>query len=231
MQPAPGIQRQGGGSSTSSLMALLSLKLLLLAFFILLTVLAQFENEKVKKVVDSVNKTFEGRVEVNRTINPLPGADGIQQGGAPALSELSRLFRSYLPKASMEVDPALGELRLEMPANELFLRDSTQLNGRAERLIDRVAVELSRRQDWNADYDLELLNGFDPQAMERLLDSQGQSPVFLRAGALVRSFLDRDLAADRISGGLLPEKAGKVRIVVRLWGGEGEPDQPAELNP
>lgn len=230
MQTAPGIQRQGG-SSTSSLMALLSLKLLLLAFFILLTVLAQFENEKVKKVVDSVNQTFEGRVEVNRSIDPLPGADGVQQGGAPALSELSRLFRSYLPTTSMEVDPALGELRLEIPAEELFLRDSTQLNGRAERLIDRVAVELSKRQDQDADYDLELLNGFDPQTMKSLLDSSGQSPVFLRAGALVRAFLDRDLVAGKISGGLLPDNAGKVRMVVRLWGGEGEPEQPTEFTP
>lgn len=231
MQTVPGIQRQATGGGTSSLMALLSLKLLLLAFFILLTVLAQFENEKVKKVVDSVNKTFEGRVEVNRTIDPLPGADGIQQGGAPALTELSRLFRSYLPTAGIEVDPALGELRLEVPAEEIFLRDSTQLNGRAERLIDRIAAELLKRQDLAGDYDLELLNGFDPSTMQSLLDSSGQSPVLLRAGSLVRSFLERDLAAEKLSGGLLPNSTDNVRIVVRLWGDEGESDKPVEPRP
>lgn len=231
MRTEPGIQRQGSGSGTSSLMALLSLKLLLLAFFILLTVLAKFETEKVKEVVASVNKTFEGRVEVNRSIDPLPGADGIQQGGAPALSELSRLFRSYLPTANMEVDPALGELRLEVPVEDVFLNGSTHLNGRAERLIDRIAAELATRDANEQDYDVELLNGFAPQSMERLLDSAGEDPVFVRAGALVRAFIDRDLPESKLSGGLLPGKEGRVRMVVRLWGGEGEPDDVPETRP
>ncbi|MFD1379429.1 hypothetical protein [Fodinicurvata halophila] len=131
----------------------------------------------------------------------------------------------------MEVDPALGELRLEVPVEDVFLNGSTRLNGRAERLIDRIAAELAVREANEQDYDVELFNGFARQSMGHLLDSAGKDPVFMRAGALVRAFIDRDLPESKLSGGLLPGEEGQVRMVVRLWGGEGEPDDVPETRP
>lgn len=212
----------GGGSG--GMVALLSLNLLLLAFFILLTALATFEQQRLVEVVRSVNETFQGRVAAPPREDTPPVGDWPTPQTSATLSLLGQLFRANFPLARMEVDPARGEMRMELDAATLFPGEGAEPGAAAHRLLDGLVTALQSRG--GEGYELEFFHGYDAGDRGRLVESEGSAPVFLRTGALIGEMTGRGIAEAHLSGGLLPGSDGQVRVVLRLWGEPGEPASP-----
>jgi hypothetical protein len=207
--------RQDRTEGDPNLVALLSLKLLLLAFFILLTALAQFETDKVALVVSSVNEAFDGRVQSEQDLSSVPAAAGPVDGSTRLTERVRNLFSSTLPMARIERDDVNGELRVELPIDELFHRRSERLKAGPAVLLGRLAALLGPERPEGTDYRLEMLVGVDEGSLSRLASEPEALPP-RRAGTLARDFARRGMPPAKLSVGLLPGLDARVRLVLRV---------------
>lgn len=214
----PPLRGEGG------LVALLSLNLLLLAFFILLTALASVEQQRLVQVVQSLNETFQGRVQATPPEDAEPIGDWPLSQSAGSLDPLGQLFRSSFPLARLELDSEQGEMRLQLPAEQLFPGDGSQPGAGARLLLDSIAAALQARE--GAGYEVEFFHGYEPRDRHRLVQSGGADPLLLRAGALVSEMSRRGVGESHLSVGLMPGSGDQVRVVLRVWGQPGEPAAP-----
>mgnify|MGYP000665665111 CR=1 FL=1 len=206
--------------SSGNVMLMLSLKLILLAFFILLTTMAEFDEERSREVMESVAVTFVGEVPavVGRQ-NPEAGTGALQ--GAKALkTQLKSLFKQSVPAVQVEESADGSVLRLEMDARDLFQRGSTALAPERRALLRRMVESLTGGPGSKQFYELQFLHAYPEIA------AIGQNSLaVLRGGALVRRLRQQGVNAEKMSAGLWPVSAegpdmGRISLAVHLYNTE-----------
>ncbi len=204
-----GVQHQPGPrQSNSHIMALLSLKVLLLAFFILLNALATFEDERSTAVLDSVREAFRGVVPAQENYAEEVAAIGIHDGPEDVVEALGRLFDNTLP-ITQRTDAANSRiLQIDFSVEDFFLAQGSLVAGEGLDTLRAIAAVLSDQRFATEDYRVDLLYGLS--GAETGLE--GRAIPLRRAGALVRTLERERIPSDRLSAGLMPSFAGRLRL-------------------
>ncbi len=197
-----------------NLVAMLSLYLLLLAFFILLNALSRLESDRTRTVIESINEAFDGQVRAPSSAKPYSAALGPLEDAAALIEELRQLFDSMLPAIASETAADGPVLRLELSAEVLFMPRSSALRGGRAPLIERIARALRKAENAGLFVELELFHGLAaaPSAAQAAAGLEVQ-----RMGVLVRAFAERGVPAERLSVGVLADKAGIVQLIFRVY--------------
>lgn len=200
--------RQTHPKSNSHIIALLSLNILLLAFFILLNALSTFEEERRSAVVDSVRQAFQGVLPAQFNISAAPAAIDIFEGAENVVEALHQLFGNNLPIVETMESPGTWTLRVDVPVEELFAEGGEALAPEGAETLRLIAGVLGDERFATPGYHVDLLYGVSSA------DSgiEGHRPALKRAGALVRALERQGLPPARLSSGLMPAFAGKVRF-------------------
>ncbi len=215
--PHQGVQKD------PNIVALLSLQLLLLAFFILLNALSKFEDEKTRRVLESVNDTFNGQVQAVRNASTYKGAIGSLDDGRSLVAELKQLFTSTLPATRVEQTSRANLFRLELPAAQLFEADSAELRSGRPGLLKRISDVLKRRQAQGQSFRLRWLHGVDSTGDRRLAAPGPGLLEIRRLGHVAEELLARGVEAERLAVGVEPIGGGRMVLEIRLAAGAGEP--------
>ncbi len=215
-----------------NVVALLSLKLLLLAFFILLNTLSKFEDEKTRRVLESVNDAFNGQVQSVRNADSRSGAVGALNDSRSLIAELQRLFKTQLPAVKVKKSDQAGQFRLELPAQRLFRDGNAQLRRGRMVLLKRVSEALRRRQAAGLDFRLRLFYGVETTRERRFGAPVPTLLEIRRISRLLEEFEAREVARDRLSMGIEPRQEGRVILEFTLPGpAEAEPEPEPEPEP
>jgi hypothetical protein len=201
-------QQPGGRQSNSHIVALLSLKILLLAFFILLNALASFEEERRDAVLDSVRQAFEGVLPAQGNLSSSPAALDVFEGADRVIESLKNLFGDDLPIVERRDNPNSWTLQVDFPASDLFAGDGRELAPEGAETLRIIGAVLEDPRFADLGYRVDLLYG----VRGRSSGIDGHRAAMSRAGALVRELDRQGLEASRISTGLLPSFAERVRI-------------------
>ena len=197
-----------------NIVALLSLKLLLLAFFILLNALSKFEDEKTRRVLESVNDAFNGQIRAVRNVSSYSGAIGSLQDSRTLVVELLRLFRASIPAADVTKAERGERFLIEFPADALFRQRRVELRTDSQGVLKRLADTLRQRQEIGLDFAVTIFNGV-ASTRDRRLSSGGTRLLEIRRGnRLIEELQARGIEAGRLSMGLLPGAAGRIRIEI-----------------
>ena len=210
-QPGPpqsGPSRSGRRQSNSHIVALLSLKVLLLAFFILLNSLASFEEERRSAVVDSVREAFRGLLPAEHSVNANPSGLDVLEGGDDVVDTLKQLFGSDLPLVELPAASDARVLQIDLTADELFESDGSALSPDGAETLRLVAGVLADPRFARQQARIDALYGLSGRAS----GLAGNRAPLLRAAAVVRALEREGLAPSRLSAGLLPDFAGKLRL-------------------
>lgn len=215
-----------------NVVALLSLKLLLLAFFILLNTLSKFEDEKTRRVLESVNDAFNGQVQSVRNADTRSGAVGALNDSRSLIAELQQLFKTRLPAVKVEKTERSTQFRLELPAQELFRDGNAQLRRGRMVLLKRVSEALRRRQEAGLEFQLRLFYGVETTGERRFGAPVPTLLEIRRVSRLLEEFEAREVAPERLSLGIEPRQAGRVVFEFTLPGlAEPRAEPGAESEP
>lgn len=201
-----------------NVVALLSLKLLLLAFFILLNTLSKFEDEKTRRVLESVNDAFNGQVQSVRNVSSSSGAVSVLNDSRSLIAELQRLFKTQLPAVKVAKSERATQFRLELPAQELFRDGSAQLRRGRMVLLKRVSEALRRRQAAGLDFQLRLFYGVESTGQRRFGAPLPTLLEIRRVSRLLDEFEAREVAPERLSLGIEPLQTDSVVFEFTLPG-------------
>lgn len=205
-----------------NIILMLSLYLLLLAFFILLTTISQFEQERTREVVESVNVTFEGKVVASESL-PNPNAGTGALDGSPSLSDqVKSLFKQTIPTVEVEESADGTVMRIEMDARALFRRDSTALAPGRSALFRRLAEALTEGSSRQGFFELRF-----EHAVPQGAGVGRNSLSVLRGGAVARRLGDLGVAREKLAATIWPVaadsgKMNKVALAVHLFEKEVE---------
>jgi hypothetical protein len=109
----------GSESSNSGQVLALSLFLMLLAFFIVLNAISDFEETRVKPILDSLEKSFAAE-----TIPPTDTNPSVQESESLSVDEgdvterLEALFRSQIPTYEAATNKTKGTMHVRLPLDE-----------------------------------------------------------------------------------------------------------------
>ena len=210
-------------SGSNSLISLLSLKLLLLAFFILLNALSDLEALKVRAVLESVTKAFDGRLNVESNITVRGAAEGPLDGADLMLVEIGELFQDMLPAVSKENTSTSSVMVLELPIGTFFARTSSRLQAGRSRLLDRLAEKLVEFEAAGVPFAVGLFHG------RRSGSDVPEDLRVERVSVLVQGLLARGLSWDRLSFGFYDAPAESFRLELRIAEGGGPSDATGEV--
>ncbi len=201
--------RRPSDPGDANIVSLLSLNLLLLGFFIVLTSLTSYEDDRKRLVLESVNEAFNGRVHAVRSYNDSSsGLDNLDQIEF-LLGRVGEIFGSALPAVRAERAADAPIVSFAVPAETLFAPDSTVLRPGRWLLLRRLVEALTDERRAALSYDLTVFHGMPD-------GGDADSLEMRRLGALARTLVGRGLPAERLSVGLDPGAARKVRFVLRV---------------
>lgn len=209
---------------------LLSLKLILLAFFILLNAISEFEEEKTRAVIESVNRTFSGTLDAPMLPRSTPdvGRLGALPRAHTYLSEIGSLFESLVPTSRSEQTERATMLRVELPAAALFVAGQDRVRPDRMLLVRRLAKAMRRDAAGNLSYTLEFVHEVAPSARNRVVAAGPQALEVRRARTLTAHLIEQGLPPEALSIGLLPGRPDVVQFVVRLRGNGPASESPVE---
>ncbi len=212
------ITKQKENADDRNLVAMLGLNLILLAFFIVLTALAGVSDEKASAVMESVNQTFDPRLQS-------PAARYEQTLAEPAPSDqifdnIGDLLTETFPEVEVVENSAGTALRIVVPHSLVFISSQPVVIAESqERLASRLWVALSRYEDKGGTSEVRLLHGLG--ANQTLKFDQ----TFNGRGNLVTRHLDRLVSVFEQAGfrahqlvvGVEQGYPDKFLIVIRLF--------------
>ena len=213
MDDIENLQQSGSvqtGSQTTALF--LALYLLVLAFFIVLVTISSVEDVKSKAVMDSLTSTFTSLLPPTTDLTVFASRDGDLLAGEAFQEELASLFATTIQVAKVEIVQPGRLMRVSLPADSLFMEESTKIRDAQIPLLDRVVASLSSASP-GLRHDMEFLVGSPT-------DKQGDLPTgetleMARAGAFARVMLARGVPPHSVSVGLRPGRADE--IVMRFF--------------
>jgi len=198
----------GQRQSNSHIVAMLSLKILLLAFFILLNSLASFEEERRAAVVDSVREAFRGLLPASENLSVNPSGIAALDGGEDVADTLKQLFGDDLPLVELPESSGARIVQFDLPVGDLFAEGGNELQPEGAETLRLVAGVLTDARFAGQQLQVDVLYGLAGPSSG--LD--GNHTALLRAALLVRALEREGVAPARLSAGLLPDFAGRVRL-------------------
>lgn len=178
--------------------------LVLLSFFIMLVGLSETQSARASAVAQGLRLLFPaqpGRMERDKDLTT---------PGAAALAKLGRDLEGLYRLIEVEQDGRGEELRVTLPASELFLPDRPDLRGDSTRLLDRVVAACGAAPPCSR---LEV--AFSLGRPER--DQQGGALALAvrRDGAFARALVARGASPDAVSVGIDHNQPERASIVFR----------------
>lgn len=200
----------------ANIVSLLSLNLLLLGFFILLTALSNYQEDRQRLVLESVNEAFNGRVPADRSYSDSSsGLDNLEEIES-LLDDVGELFGSALPAVRTKRAADRPVVRFELPDTTLFAPDSVDLRPGRWLLLGRLIEVLTEERRRNIPFELSILHGVAPGLPPRSLEEASGSLVVRRLDSLATALVARGLPAGRLSVGIQPGRARVVSFVLRV---------------
>lgn len=228
MEPSFGQDARPRGDP--NMVALLSLKLLLLGLFILLNALSEYEQDRARRVIDSVNEAFNGQVQAARSHADHAAGLGALEEAATSLDTAGQLFEQVAPVVRRETTREGERLWLELPASTLFRSGDVVLRSGRQHLLSRFAEALAVNRG-RAAIQVELLHGTARDAYGALAAAGPRALEPRRAGTLARHLTRLGLDPAWLSVGLLPGAPGRLRLVVTLSENPAGPKRDGEGAP
>ncbi len=210
---------------------LLSLNLILLAFFILLNALSQFEQDKARAVLDSIDKAFNGDITSPQSRSTYQASLGALPETKDLVNEVGSLFESITPATRTEKTQRAPVLRIDLPASTLFEPGQPGLKPSRKSLIRRLARALIRGTMTGLIFDLAILHGVPPGvATPGLGPIPGQTPEIplevRRTETLARRLLAQGLPRESPSLATQPARPETLRFVLTVHDGAKNPNPP-----
>lgn len=189
---------------------LLSLNLILLAFFILLNALSDYQIDRTRAALESVDRTFSDGLSIPQAVSHTPAGLGVMPHARDLLLEIGSAFEAAIPAARSTVNDQATVLTIEFPAAAFFVVGAARLRPASESLLLRLAGGLigdgSRKSAYSVAF-------YYPSAQA----SASRAAEIARASLVARRLQTR-LTPDALSIGLQPRLDAMVRIVIRLEG-------------
>ena len=206
----------------SSIVPLLSLNLILLAFFILLNALSEFQQDRTRAVIESVQQTFKGQIDARQSSVLKRASLGALPETRALMNEVGSMFKAVFPAAQSKEERRATVLRIELPAEFLFLPGEGGIRNKGKRLLRRLAKTLTRDRGDGLVYSLEVLLGVRRGG----LDGGPAEPVSRHTAVLARRLTNEGLPPAALSLGALPGRPGIVEFVLQV---RARPEPPAGL--
>ncbi len=202
-----GARDKSGSNGAISLF--LSLYMLLLAIFILLNSITTFEESRIRQALGSVNDKFRTNSEITAQNKDDKDRSGDALIRRQFFTGLQELFAERLPVARVQVSEDGNVLRIEIPLDFLFSRESSVIHPRSDQLLAGVADSLVLKVA-NLRYEAEFL-----MPTESAGGSSRNGPLttdVLRAGAFARKLRELGVPSSAISVGTRDGAAGRARL-------------------
>jgi len=213
------------GPNNGSIILLLSLFLLLLVFFIVLNAHSVQTTQRVKAVMNSLERSFPAFV-----IDPR-----LRDGAVPVasrtgtvfaverLNSVGELFATAVAVAKVDTVTPGRLLEVRLPADDLFVPGTAQLRPDRQGLIDRVALAL-RESRAGEKVELDALLAIGSTGGPTGTPSQPPGPV-ARAGALARLLTADGAPPEAVTVGIERGDPGAIRLLFSLRMADEKPTQ------
>jgi len=207
MYPTP--TAGSGPKRDNSTIALLSLYLLLLAFFILLNSISQREHTRTAAAIGSLDATFSAKKPMAFDLDSQTTETATKSHPDTFQIRLLQIFQTELPLARYEVVERGSVMRIILPADNLFARNSANVRPSRVSVLDGIADALQSDVK-NVRREVEFMVGVG-EAMPAVETATGALFVS-RAGAFARALINRGVPQNRVRAGLLPGNDGHVQL-------------------
>lgn len=197
-------------SGQGHILLLLSLNLILLAFFILLNAISEYQVDRSRAVLKSVDRTFSEGLKVPQAANAGPAALGALPHPRELLREIGSAFEAAIPAARSTLNAQATVLSVDLPAAAFFIDGQARLRPAGIALLRRLAAALADDARASSAYEV----AFYHPAAQGGAGGAGGALEVARA-ALVARRLQRRLSPDAVSVGLQPRLEEVVRFVIR----------------
>ncbi len=197
-------------------MASLSLYLIILAFFIMMNTMSQREGSRTQGVLDSISSSFKNYPQT-ATIALEAANRGAGEEDAPGFEKsIEELFESAFPLAEVEALEMFGQIEVTLPLVSMFVPGGTGIQGRHERVLDRLA-DLLEYETPGKIHEVEALLSWAPPSDGGGSDAEeldGDALLAVnRAGALARELTARGVRAAAIAIGIERRDPDKMRLL------------------
>jgi outer membrane protein OmpA-like peptidoglycan-associated protein len=212
----------GASQGTGIWSLYVGLFLVLLTFFIMLVGLSRPDSGKTSAVVDSLQTTFGTQPNSPRD------DEGLFAPGASALAELGGDLAGLLRVAHVRRAARGEELRVTLPASELFPPDSAEVRDISTPLINRLIAALSAPPNGVR---LEVAVSLGAQGAGDTSRGQGGDELALairRAGAFARALVSRGAPPAAVAIGIDSRQPGRALLAFRSSGVDQTLHVPAD---
>jgi len=206
MNEFPSIATKPKKRNASTPIVYVSLYFLLLAFFIYLHSISVPVEEKIQKVIGSIDFAFKG-LEYPKTKSSASRLAGDELGLAVFHAKLKRVYETAIPLVKSRVNETGDQLQFIIPLSQLFEEDRDTLRDTRQELFAEVTQALIKR------------SGVVATDMEILINAGGGLPseenikdhlAIRRVHALVEAFLSKGAPARNVYVGIKPGAENKV---------------------
>jgi flagellar motor protein MotB len=189
-------------------MVYVSLYFLLLAFFIYLHSISEPAEEKVQKVIGSIDFAFKG-IKTKDGASARNDTFGPELGLAKFNAELRDVFEAAIPLVEIHESVAGDQIRLTIPVSQLFTSDSPVIRSSRDDLLAAASLLLIKR------------SGMVPTDMEILYDAGDNVPdgsdlqaslPARRLVSMVDRFLQNGVPARHVYMGMSSEGTGNIYL-------------------
>ena len=212
------ITKQTEKAEDRNLVAMLGLNLVLLAFFIMLTTLSDFQEEKADSAIESINQTFEARLQRPSAKYEQTLAESVSSD--QVIDEIGTLFSETLPDVEVVESSTQTALRIILPLANVFpsvVSDSSDAAAPSQALLaSRLRAALSRYENKGGTSEITLLYGL---GANQTLKGRGNL-VTRRLDRLVGVFEEAGHLANQLAVGVEQGYADQFIIVIRLFTGQ-----------
>ena len=182
--------------------------LVLLTFFIMLVSTSRPDSGRTSAVVDSLQATFATRPGSS------PDDEGLFAPGASALAELGGDLVGLLRVGNVRRAAGGQELRVTVPASELFSAETAELRESCLPFIDRVVATLAAPPS-GVRLELAFVLGARPAAASRRKAGDELALAVRRGGAFARALVARGAPPAAVAIGLDPDHPGQALLAFR----------------
>lgn len=188
-----------------------SLYVVILAFFILLAAHAQFDVEKSRNVLDSVNKAFAKEIKVDT--NWVMESMGTEVSATNIFNDIEGVITSVVPLEEINVITDGRRMLIRMSADSLFEAGSANLRPERSALYRRLSNTLTEWHKDGATMKLTFTQGVKKQAKP---NPTAYDLEVSRGGNLARLLENRGVSPQNLTIGMTEDKAGELQFEFTL---------------
>ena len=189
----------------------LGLYLVILAFFILLVTISTIEENRSKKVMDSLSSTFTSIVPPSANLITLnrSAEEGVL-AGQEFQQQITGIFATELGISKVDTLQPGRQMRLMLKSDSLFFQGEARIRSAMYPLLDRTVAALSNRPAGQR-FDMEFVIGTAPSDDGKTLPTT-ETLAIKRAGAFANEMNSRGIPPDSIAVGVRPGREDEVAI-------------------